>query len=92
MATGVDADLGEADGELLVEAEESAHVWQHDHTWAGRRFGSGMEGGELNAVGRGQGQVFNINGGSGDRSNRGQRFVSVAHVRYPLWLLSALRG
>ena len=81
---GVDADLGEADGKLFVKAEEAAHIGQDHHPGAVRRFGLGVEGGELDAVGGGERQIFNIDRRPGDRCNRGQRFKSVAHRLVPL--------
>ena len=89
----VNADLGEADREFFVEAEEAAHVGQNDHPGSGGRLSPRVEGGELGSVGGGQGQVFNVDRGSGDRGDGGQRFVSVAHIGCTLWLSgSALRG
>jgi hypothetical protein len=51
---GVAAGLGEALGQLAVEAVEPAHVWQDDHARAAAPRRLGQCGGEARAVGRGE--------------------------------------
>ena len=60
----------EAFGQLLVEAEEAAHVGQHDD--ADRALGPGQVGRELGAVGRGQRQLL-AGGSAGDDGEAGRK-------------------
>ena len=71
-------DLREAQRQLLVEPEESAHVGQDDHA-AGRRcfLGQGGEGCEARAVSRLQDLAAMGHGGAGDRPGPAARSRTV---------------
>ncbi len=77
----VDADLGEANGQLLVVAEETAHVGQ-DQDGVARGFGRiGTEGGETVAVGGREHQRMVVDRGAVDGLDRGLAVLAEAHGR-----------
>ena len=75
----LNARLGEAHRQLLVEAEQPANIGQHDDRRSAGLLRPSVERSELNPVRRRQCQVLNINRSPGNRRDRRQSLVAVAH-------------
>src|SRR5262249_21432886 len=80
----IDADLGEAVGELLVVDVQAAHVGDHHHAGAGRLGRPRGVGHELRAVARGELEVLAAGRAAGDRRDGGAGVIVHAHGNPPV--------